>query len=578
MRIASCALMVLCIFPIAACCFTETGLGQGGRVPASQDVAPRKADGSRSPWSRNPLRKIPLAYRHDGFSMYYAAPPGMTRHSLLAEYVEPFRSSNVEILVWGLGPGSVFCYDTKVGQVFGAPLSREQWKLMRAGDRRVYENVSGMIRAGDDPLRVAVAGAHAIGRKLFARLEMNHEYGPADEKNWLWIAFVGALNKQDPQFRIPGHVRLDFAHREVRDFKLAIFREALQCGADGIELDFAVYPPFFAKPQCAIMTQFMRDVRKLADEAGCSQQRRIELMARVPFHDAEQFGLDWKTWMRDGLVDIIVPTHRRPSEAFDIDIDEFITLRTQTACKVYPTLWQALGFVNTDARPGDEKKGVRRYDKPKTKEMFFAQAMLFHRAGADGLQLGFAANEWNTLPWLNDLSDPTKIEFADKHYMVDPKPNCPVRLTEPVAKGAAPHPVNEKTVSLRIGDAPAEAIRRGYCVEAELLLYARPLKAGESISAYVNGQRPAVFSASANSSTNAPTTVDASQRDQTFSFDRDWWRHGELRVPVPGAWWHLGRNTIRLVYNNQHANTAEELSIRWIDLLLHYKRPPNLHQ
>ena len=53
--------------------------------------------------------------------------------------------------------------------------------------------------------------------------------------------------------------------------------------------------------------------------------------------------------------------------------------------------------------------------------MFFAQALLFNRAGADGLQLGFAADDWKGKPWvMEDLSDPDKVTCADKQYMVDP--------------------------------------------------------------------------------------------------------------------------------------------------------------
>jgi hypothetical protein len=534
---------------------------------AADNAAVGKQDERRRAWQQATLRKMPIAYRHDGFSMFFR-PEGMTRASLLRDYVEPFRGSNVEILVWGLGPGSVFCFDTKVGQVFGAPLGEEQWKLMRSGDRQVYENVAGLIRAGADPLKTAVVGAHAIGRKLFARLEMNHEYGPADPANWLWVGLVGEFNKKHPEYRIPGSVRLDFKHPAVRAFKLAIFREAVEAGADGLELDFAVYPPHFAQPDCAVMTEFMRDVRALLDQVGKREKRRLEVMARVPSRDAIELGLDWKTWIRQRLVDIIVPTHRRPNEAFDVNIDEFVALSKGTACKVYPTLWQALGFVTTDQQPGDEQKGIRRYDKPKTKEMFFAQALLFHRAGADGLQLGFAANEWNSRPWLNDLADPAKVEFADKHYMVDPQPHCPVRLAK-----RGPIPVMERTVPLRIGDDPARALRMGYRVEAELLLYGRALKPGESLAVWVNGQGPAVLAGTSGKPAKDEAAVEIGrQRDPSVIFQRDWWRRGQLRIPVSGAWWQLGGNTIRLVYQAQAPAAPEEMSIVWIDLLLRYRR------
>jgi len=41
--------------------------------------------------------------------------------------------------------------------------------------------------------------------------------------NWLWVCFVGDFNKKHPQYRIPGHVNLDFKHKEVRELQMAVF-------------------------------------------------------------------------------------------------------------------------------------------------------------------------------------------------------------------------------------------------------------------------------------------------------------------------------------------------------------------
>lgn len=87
-------------------------------------------------------KHLPIAYRHDGFSYFFSKPP-MDRARVEREMIDPLRDTNATIMVWGVGPGSVFCFDTKVGEVFGAPLTAQQWGLMRDGDRWVYENVTG---------------------------------------------------------------------------------------------------------------------------------------------------------------------------------------------------------------------------------------------------------------------------------------------------------------------------------------------------------------------------------------------------------------------------------------------------
>jgi hypothetical protein len=108
--------------------------------------------------------------------------------------------------------------------------------------------VTGLIRAGADPLRVAVRRGHEIRPKVFARLEMNHEYGPDRDDNWLWAGLVGNFSTRHPEYRIPGSVLLDFKHKGVRDFKLAILRDAAQAGMDGVSMNSAAYPRLFKHP------------------------------------------------------------------------------------------------------------------------------------------------------------------------------------------------------------------------------------------------------------------------------------------------------------------------------------------
>jgi len=536
----------------------------GDYIEAANDAFGLEGDGFRHQWGTQPLRRIPLAYRQDGFSMYFYPEPPMTPASLREGLVDPFRDTNVATLVWGLGPGSVLCYDTKVGEVYGAGLTEEQWRAGRQGDRYVHQNVTGLIRSGGDPLRLACDRAHELGLELIARLEMNHEYGPASEDCWNWVSFVGSFNKKHPEYRLPGSVRLDFKHEEVRSFKLAILQEAIEAGADGVSVDLAVYPPFFEDPKAGtpIMTQFVRQARNVLDEAGARQGRHLKLMARVPAWDADTLGLDWQTWMKEGLLDCIVPTHLAANERFDINVDEFMSMANRTGVKVVPTLWQALGFIDTDERPEDGETDRVRYDKPKTRGMFYAQALLFHRAGVHGLQLGMAEMEWRRWPWLDDLADPDRVAFADKHYMVDPKPHCPVQFVGP----------GRRVVPLRIGDDVAAAIDAGYEVRVELVLYCTPIQAGTRLEIRVNGRGPAVVDDGTPVAGPDDAPLDAAQIGGAI-FDREWWRQGERRVWVNAEWWQLGNNEISLGLSCCPPSATVALSITWVDLLIYYTQP-----
>ena len=61
---------------------------------------------------------------------------------------------------------------------------------------------------------------------------------------------------------------------------------------------------------------------------------------------------------------------------------------------------------------------------------------------------------------------------ADKHYMVNVKPHCPVVFASPEDAATA---VVEKTVSLRIGDDVPKALAAGRGLNASLVLYGATL-------------------------------------------------------------------------------------------------------
>ncbi len=523
-------------------------------------------------WRERELRTLPLAYRNDGYSQYFREPP-LTREMIEARLLDSFEDSNTDILCWGLGPGSVFCFDTEAGEIFGENITDEQWEKLRTGDRWVYENISGLIQSGAGPLQIAIDRSHELGLKLFARLEMQHEYGPASDENWLWVALVGQFNKQNPQFRIPGRVLLDFKHPEVRAHKLAVLRDAVEMGADGLSLDFVVYPPFFETPDIETMTGFIREIRAMCDEVGQAQEREVELMVRVPFRGNDSIGLDPVGWMRDNLVDYVVVSHRRPRDFFDIRIDDFMKAGRETHVPVYGCLWHSLGFVTTDLNPEDEDAGKRRYDKPKTREMYYAQALMLHRAGADGIQLAMPADNIRAKPWLDEMADPEALLTADKHYMADPAFYLPMQFPE-LEDGAARA---TRSVVLRLGDDLPAALRQGHEIASDILFYCRPLQPGETLKVYVNGRGPVEVSGDSEAerqrATEALVDLRSTAREE-FVYDREWWKRGEHRLQTDPGWWRLENNVIRFEYSAVDARVETALELAWIDVTIDYDPIP----
>ena len=81
---------------------------------------------------------------------------------------------------------------------------------------------------------------------------------------------------------------------------------------DGLQLDFGRSAPYLSEPKrekAKYLTQFMRDVRAMFDEAGRRRGQSLMLAAAVPWDIAfcEEEGLDIKQWIDEGLLSYVAP-------------------------------------------------------------------------------------------------------------------------------------------------------------------------------------------------------------------------------------------------------------------------------
>ena len=197
-----------------------------------------------------------LILSDDGYSQFFEANPEEPIEKFIEENVGYLRDyPGVKIKAMGVGPGSVFTYDTKVGDVFMQNVTPLAEKVCRKGDLRARDMVKKLNETGRDGMTRVVEKCREMGIIPWARFEMNHEYGPTNEDNFAYACFVGRFNKEHPEYRVTNpdgsprmYPMLDFKHKEVRDFKVAIIREVAQHGVDGVILEFCVYPPFFTDP------------------------------------------------------------------------------------------------------------------------------------------------------------------------------------------------------------------------------------------------------------------------------------------------------------------------------------------
>ena len=133
----------------------------------------------------------------------------------------------------------------------------------------------------------------------------------------------------------------DYANAEVREYHLALVRELLErYDMDGLELDWMRFgrhlTPGHEAEQAPILTDFVRQVRQLANDWAAKRGHAIRLSVRIPSHPdaAAGLGMDGVEWARQGLVDLLIVSPFFSSADFDIPLELWRERLGDAAAKV----------------------------------------------------------------------------------------------------------------------------------------------------------------------------------------------------------------------------------------------------
>jgi hypothetical protein len=237
----------------------------------------------------------------------------------------------------------------------------------------------------------------------------------------------------------------DYSRAEVRTRYLEIVREACRrYDLDGVELDWLRYPKFFRDGEVnpAVLTEFVREVRTILDEAAKRRGHALRLVTRVPDAPAraKELGLDVEAWLKAGWIDAVIAGNgfTFASNA----LDQWVALAHRHHVPVY-------GVIERMPR------GFARYGTPET--LRAAAATLWAR-GADGL---YTFNFYNTAeyPLLGELADPAKLALLPKEFFLDA---CTVPKATNNTVGSPPLPLTihdnaSGNAVLFLTDDPAQA-------------------------------------------------------------------------------------------------------------------------
>ena len=416
--------------------------------------------------------------------------------------IGPLKGTMVDTFYWQLGTdlgmstptnrySDVYSHRTDVAPRWGT--DRETFDS--SGDWRIYENTRQLIEEGTDPPAVVIDHGHRAGLKVFLSMRVNDihdgqlkEDAPAllspmkkEHNEWL----LGAVEDATTPHRYRGLSRFayNFALPEVRDYKLAMVNETIaNYDLDGLDWDFCRFPRFFpagqAEQSADLMTDLMRKIRASLDEKSRTVGRRLLMSVRVPptFGLARAFGMDVKTWMDEGLIDILIAgvVHRNMHR---VPVEEFVAAARDTNVRV---IVQNLGVL-WEGRPPSARVIYHEPDYFST-EMCRASAATYWQADVDGLYLWnnhviefFRDSDYDRQPW-KEIGDPASIASLNKHYLVDNPFDWDVMTEELGAPSVPPGPLpialaksgDSTDVPIDIADDTQAAIADGTLAEATL--------------------------------------------------------------------------------------------------------------
>ena len=406
-----------------------------------------------------------------------------TPEGLLKLRTTALLGSQVDSLFYHALHGSKLMYeDTAFRTIYEFPDRKPARREVAVGNLKTL-----MANHGKDNMEVMIDCARENGLEIFYSNRVN------DVHDFYFPKFLSTLKAKHPEYTL-GHVEasgertpaetlqlmhqgrktytgLNFRLQVVRDLTVDSMREVCQhYDIDGIELDYFRSPRLFPSSRIKttdgelvnVMEQLekgfvgsppsadpedierlndmMRKMRHMTEEEGLRRGRPILIAARG-INNPEYslaFGMDFKTWLAEDLIDIVMPIHIGiPRGSHQGSLKEFVELAHRYNAPAYP----CLRYHRVYQHSWEECRG---------------EAVFRFAEGADGIT-GFNRFDPAHRLW-HELGDPGELCDLDKTYTCPQylptafsERDCsPLRLLVGEDVKSPPPPGKKKRVDLRI--------------------------------------------------------------------------------------------------------------------------------
>ena len=328
---------------------------------------------------------------------------------VLEEIVDEHAAAGVDTIVQCFF-GSGFC---------GTLESSETADHVRRGGK-----LRGLTEGGNVSPNVLLDRCRRNNMEFIAGLRMNDRHGFEE----------GDFAREHPEWKLKGldgGPGMNYAFEPVREYMMGYIEELLNAyDVDGIEFDYVrwchMFDPGEGSRNAHLLTEFAGRTRRLMDAAADRRGRgRLVLGVRVPqtLEECEYLGFDVAGWIKEGLVDWVVPSDFLYTD-FNARTEDFVQLAAGTDCKIYPAVHPAICWnVSSNA----SILSLANYR---------AAAQNFYAAGADGISPYNYQWNWGeprgkgrpgpaymwpaALGYLKELRDPRKVTESDRHYLFYP--------------------------------------------------------------------------------------------------------------------------------------------------------------
>lgn len=233
----------------------------------------------------------------------------------IEDYIDVYANTQVSCLFFNVNYQRA-CYDSEVmesywnlqnpdSMISGWPVN--QWKVYKKGID-VYD------------ICLSYSRERGISPWISFRMNDHHYFDDSTKINKMWL--------DHPEFRLSPSAMFDYSNKEVRDYYKAFIKEALEkYDVDGIELDWMRTHTIFKKGEAAegihLINGFMKEIRQVTEQIAAKRGHSIKIAVRVPSSPAiaRYFGLDGVQWVKEGMVDVLIPTNWYSPTNFDIPVE-----------------------------------------------------------------------------------------------------------------------------------------------------------------------------------------------------------------------------------------------------------------